>query len=252
MNGWTYCGRFAGWWAVWLVLLWVPGRADAWAWGVHRQIALRAMEILGKELPLPPADARGKGHLPPTDHIYHVTADRRGWHRGGAPRKVQEILWRLSAEVLTDREFVFELGRICHLMADLCQPLHTDGSAREPLARQVHPRYEKEADRDGLLCDVAPVQGAITEAVGEGYARALAVESNADFARVIDAYRGAGGYEAVEKLTQRRVGRAIAVTVQVRCGRRPHGGGGRARRRGIDRDAAAGAGWRRPERCVND
>jgi hypothetical protein len=161
-------------------------------------------------------DARGPGHLPPQDHVFHVTLDRRGRRFGGAPRRVQELAWKLMSEDLPDDQVVFELGRLCHLVADLCQPLHADGQQRNPEEPRIHPRYEQDADRDRSLATVAPLLRAPGEGPAggwethmEGLARAAAL----DYDAVCDAYQRGVGYAALGGVTRRGVERAVGETV---------------------------------------
>jgi len=206
-------------------------RAEAWAWSVHRLVAFRAMQAMGAELPLPAErawpvlwraavapDAAGPGQLPPIDHVFHVTRDRRARPMGNAPRRIQELTWRLMSEELPDDQVVFELGRICHLVADLSQPLHADGKARNPDCGRVHPLFEKDADADRELASVAAVAPTTgTTATGwESRMEALAGESSRDFDAVCAAYApGHPGYAAVRDVTRRRVACAQGQTLAI-------------------------------------
>ena len=231
-------------WRIPLILLWLAAAAPAsgWAWSVHRLVAFRAMQAVGSDLPLPPArawpvlwraavapDAQGPGRLPPQDHVFHVPSSPRAKPFGNGPRRIQELTWRLMSEDLPDDQVVFELGRLCHLVADLAQPLHTDGKSRNPDEGRIHPKYESDADADRELGAVAgppppPPQPPVW-AAGEGDTNgwesrmeALARESWRDYDAICGAYApsSAGqvpGYPAARAITRLRVEKALAQTV---------------------------------------
>lgn len=225
------------------LLVWWVAVAPACGWGrsVHRLIAYRAMHALSRELPLPPArawpvlwksvvepDKRGaRGFLPAEDHVFHVTLEARGKRFGKAPRRAQELAWRVMAEPLDDEETLHELARLCHLVSDLCQPLHADGKRRNPREREVHGPYEKDADRDVRLAAV----GVTAARAGEGGVEPpgpssieqrmedLARASVRDYDAICAAYLGEGGaagtrgYEAVAGVTRAAAERAVRETV---------------------------------------
>lgn len=218
--------------------------AGAWAWSVHRLVAFRAMAAMAGELPLTPGaawpvlwrasvapDRQGPGRLPPQDHVFHVTSHARGKPFGNAPRRIQELTWKLMSEDLPDDQVVFELGRLSHLVADLAQPLHTDGKQRNPDEPKIHPRFEKDADHDGDLASVRyaapttapppPWSAEASQVNGwESRMEAFAHASSRDYDAICRAYaRGPAGegpgYPAVRAIARRGVERAIAHTVEL-------------------------------------
>ena len=211
----------------------VPGPARGWGWSVHRLIAFRSMQAMAGELPLPPEkawpvlwraavapDAAGPGQLPPVDHIFHVTRDKRARAFGNAPRRIQELVWKLMSEDMPDDQVVFELGRVCHLVSDLSQPLHADGKQRNPDCGRVHPLFEHDADGDRELGSVKPAPST-TAPVGDGTGlesrmEELALESSKDFDAVCAAYApGHAGYGALTDVVRRGVARAETRTLAV-------------------------------------
>jgi hypothetical protein len=188
------------------------GPACGWGWSVHRLIAFRAMQALaGERLLAPerawpvlwksvvaPDDRKARGYMPAEDHVFHVTPEAGGRRFGRAPRRAQEIAWRLTSEALDDEETLHELGRLCHLVADLCQPLHADGKRRNPREREVHAPYERDADRDARLGEVrggavSPPEPSSVEERMEALARASVRDYDAICAAYLDRLGGARG-----------------------------------------------------------
>ncbi len=78
------------------------------------------------------------GFIPPQAHVLH---EADGPHQGMEP-----VVRRLEAWLVhqpnRDSDWWFHLGRLGHLLGDLCQPLHTATSASE---KAMHSRYERYA-----------------------------------------------------------------------------------------------------------
>lgn len=129
----------------------------------------------------------------------------------------------LARTPMVDRDFAWELGRMAHLVCDLCQPLHTDGSRRGPDEARIHPRYERDVDRalgKGILDPVLLSTGLGRRASSSlgtpgtaPWVTQLISISNLDYDRVLDAYRTGQGFGDLEHTTERHLGRAVELTV---------------------------------------
>lgn len=221
--------------AWWVLLLVAAGPAFGWGWRVHRLIAYRAAQALVERLPRSERawkwlwegavapDARGIGNIPSRDHVYHVTPPAFG----GAPQVVQRMLWQLLSEEMPEERLLFEMGRICHLVGDLAQPLHTDGTRRCAQEEEFHGLFEKAVDADLEIARLVPVPEAPAwkaawepqdASVLDWDAKlvALARESNRDYERVCEAYVGARtGYASTRGLVRRRIARAVVLVVEL-------------------------------------
>gem|GEM_PF-692881 len=211
-----------------LLLLLLFGRAQAWGGRIHRFIAYQALKSVWRELPVSPRqawailqdasvapDLKGPGRLPPSAHVYHPPGLTHTSLRGQAPNRVQSLVWKLTGGEPSDREFVYELGRLSHLVGDLAQPLHTDGGAKHPREKRVHARYERDVDRlgpRGTSIGKAPDLGG-----GSWSSRVqqLARLSHGGYCPILDAYDRNGGYRDVADLTQKQIDTAISVTAEL-------------------------------------
>jgi hypothetical protein len=137
--------KLMGW--IWMV----SATTTAWSWsgGTHREIASRALAGLS---PLSRKTGRwyrrsllrgavapdhpGEGWIPAQCHVL----DGFEGPRGGIQGTVEKLETWLREHPTRDAEWWFQAGRLCHLIGDLCQPLHT---GRSPGEKKVHSRYEK-------------------------------------------------------------------------------------------------------------
>jgi hypothetical protein len=130
------------------------------------------------------------------------------------------MLWRVRGDELSDAELVFELGRLCHLVADLCQPLHADGGPDHPTEKRVHPRYERDVDRRLVELMVRADRSKLpVEFPGldlRGWSRTLeriALRSREQYEVVLGAYDRGKGLQDLEELTAQRLRVAVVATV---------------------------------------
>jgi hypothetical protein len=203
--------------------------AAAWSARTHRWIAARSAELApgpvgrialtNRESLLDGAtapDRRGRGHIPPQAHVWHVEAAGGGPHFGEAPRKAAAMIWRLGRESPpAGPELAFELGRLCHIAADLSQPLHTDGGRRRPFEDRYHARYERDVER--LLDDFGPVtarpEGPPIDV--RSALESLARAAHAGYEPLEHAYLAGDGLASVEELTRARLRESIAATLDL-------------------------------------
>lgn len=134
-----------------LAALLMVSSARPWSAPTHREVGLLALERL-------PADARPTtreerqafrrgtvapdrrgqpGWIPPRQHVLH----RGDPARRSAEEPVQQLeAWLRRRTLRRDPEWWFQAGRLAHLVADLCLPLHT---ASHPEEGRVHSPFER-------------------------------------------------------------------------------------------------------------
>ncbi|MBI2388933.1 MAG: hypothetical protein HYV09_04880, partial [Deltaproteobacteria bacterium] len=112
-------------------------------------------------------------------------------------------------------ELAFELGRLCHIAADLSQPLHTDGGPGRPFEDRYHARYEKEVER--LLDEFGPVtaRSAAPPADVRSALEALARAAHAGYEPIEHAYLSGKGLAPVTELTRVRLRESVAATLDL-------------------------------------
>ncbi len=203
-----------------------PPRALAWSAPTHRLIAARAAERLGGPLgrlllahrrellagAVAP-DTRGPGAIPAADHVYHPDDPAP---LPGAPARAASMMWALAnGGPVTPAALAFELGRVCHLVADLAQPLHTAGGAAHPREKTYHSRFERDVVPSAAAlqppsCPFAPATLGV-----EPFLRRLATDSHRLYEPIEAAYLGGGGFPAVEGLALGQVLEAMTATIGV-------------------------------------
>jgi hypothetical protein len=122
-----------------------------WSAPTHREIGLLALERLPPE-DRPRTDRRraafragtvapdqrgSPGWVPPRRHVLHA-GDRPGESAEGVVHLLEE--WLARPGLPRDEDWWFQAGRLAHLVADLCLPLHTDGHPQEG---RVHGSFER-------------------------------------------------------------------------------------------------------------
>lgn len=94
-----------------------------------------------------------------TNHYYNCTSNKYGYHYGCVIKKVCQKLELIEQLILNPNEimieenyppfllllldsplkvFCFEIGTLCHYVADMHQPFHTDGKERFADEQTVH------------------------------------------------------------------------------------------------------------------
>lgn len=145
---------------------------QGWGGRTHRWVAFQALRRCGAELGLTgdgeatedsgaawrlvargaqAADGHGPGAIPTIGHILHPAGEGRPEH-GKAPDVIEVLTDRIAERGRDPRGRLFDLGRLCHIAADLCQPQHTAGRETNPDEDRQHHHFERMADRmiDGL------------------------------------------------------------------------------------------------------
>jgi hypothetical protein len=100
------------------------------------------------------------------------------------------------------------LGIMAHLVGDLAQPMHTDGTS--PLEHSAHPSFEHAVDARCTVASCVYEMDFDGRDVVEPYAKALATARAAHpfYLRLIRAYSAHGYNDAVDRITQRQLDRA--------------------------------------------
>lgn len=206
-----------------LVGLGLPGAVRAWSAPTHRRIALHALRrlpaarrpptlaareafLLGVDAP----DRHGDGWIPSRAHVLHPDQDPGG---GLAARTVGRLVAWLREADRRDLRWWFHAGRLCHLVADLAQPMH---SASDPRERRWHAGYERWANR---LEPAAPTRAdrARPSPLTEPGLLALARASRADYAGLLEGLEG-GRRDQLAGPTRGWMARGVAATGRALAG----------------------------------
>jgi hypothetical protein len=203
-----------------------PASAVAWSAPTHRLIAARAAERVGGPLgalllahrrellagAVAP-DTRGLGGIPASDHIFHPGESNP---LPGAPARAASMMWALANRGPVDpASLAFEFGRVCHLVADLAQPLHTDGGAAHPREKTYHSRFERDVVASAAALCFPPLLDAPAAVGVDAFLRRLATEAHRLYGPLETAYLDGEGFPAVEGLALQQVLVAVAATVSV-------------------------------------
>lgn len=156
---------------------WTPTSVWAWSASCHRLVVAEAWRAMGRREAVPAAllagavapDRQGRhGAIPIQGHVWDPMT-----RRGLGPVVVAELWDRLrlgsdETKELADPALLFEMGRLSHVAADLCQPMHAGHHEGE---KRWHARWERSLDRRllaGRDLGFLPDGGAATVREGPG------------------------------------------------------------------------------------
>ncbi len=194
-----------------LILVLAPG--FSWSGNTHRKIAADALSLMPPEFQDrfgPFKKTMMNGAIDPDrlikdfqNHVYHVHTSRPDTYRT-APDRLQELFdtilglfhgkehLPISGKALKaylkhppaprsrDEEIAYQLGLLSHYIADLNQPLHTDGAEIDPAEHEYHDLFEREVESQLSKISLPPIKPApvtdikqrvveMTKAANEGY-----------------------------------------------------------------------------------
>jgi len=142
-----------------LLLFWTVEPLYGWGAKTHRRLTQMALELCSVqsrkslrgfegvlEAGVVAPDGRGKGAIGAYNHCFDPQRFADGDGRcGGGPKTVARLSKGALRARSDDEAFVFELGRVLHILQDLAQPFHTGSGCQE---KRYHSRYERWVDEE--------------------------------------------------------------------------------------------------------
>lgn len=201
------------------VRAWGNGADDPEAYGTHDWILVHALDAVDDQVGWvcrgaalhatdDPDTKEGIDHASGT--WWHVWDEWRDtW--GGAPEAVDVWFARIQSRLEQDRECSASkaLGIMAHLVGDIAQPMHTDGSS--DLEDSIHSDYEVDVDRrtgpgnDEYGSDFDGIHSA------DAYRLSLRVarQAHRSYEALVTSYSQHGYNRRVARITQRQLERAV-------------------------------------------
>ncbi|HNV68459.1 MAG TPA: helix-hairpin-helix domain-containing protein [Candidatus Ozemobacteraceae bacterium] len=217
-----------------LVLVLVPLMpALSWSGNTHRKIAADALSLMPSEFQERFGSYKKtlmNGAVDPDrlikdfqNHVYHVHTTRPDvWQV--APDRLQELfqtitdllhgkerlpvsgkalkayLKRSTTELSRDEEIAYQLGLLSHYVADLNQPLHTDGADIDPVENEYHDLFERDVENQLSQISLLPIRANPVSDLRQRTAE-MAKEANSGYRAIGEAYRqGNRAYDLTDLL----------------------------------------------------
>ncbi|MBI3038975.1 zinc dependent phospholipase C family protein, partial [bacterium] len=183
-------------WVFLFSAVFIPNVGNAWSFHTHRKIvsdALNKMPVNFQARFGAYKDIILKGSTDPDtifkdfeNHVYHIHGNFRK-----SSRRFRELFSEISTK-LRQREpnegIAYLLGVYAHYIADINQPLHTDGQEIDPMEDDYHSKFEKEVE--GRLSKI-PLTFVAFNPVTNPVERleSMAISANVFYSSIGNAYR---------------------------------------------------------------
>ena len=198
-----------------VALAWSNGPRSANGFGTHDWVLREANRLAAKKNANWVRLSVALPHTDDPDTVFHDTYyhvyDVWGSKYGNAPKKVSEyyakaLKARKAGNWTAASKYV---GIMAHYYADICNPLHTDQTAKED---RIHSDYESDAqdytDAVGENRDWVKYDGYKARTNVVGFTKATATSSHKQYTTLVDSYSAAGMNGAVLAITAKSMNRA--------------------------------------------
>jgi DNA uptake protein ComE-like DNA-binding protein len=196
----------------------------AWGFHTHRKITADAVRLMPEGFKTRFAKQKKsflKGSTDPdilikdfSNHVFHVDGSRTdGLYR-------IQALYNKAVELLrnneTDEKIAYVLGLMSHYIADLNQPLHTAGKARDPEEDSYHSKYESDVNRHLKNLQLPEISPNPVTSI-DRRVREMAGEAFRHYDEIGMAYRNGPGLESVIKATDKQIYASMQNVVDFWC-----------------------------------
>lgn len=226
------------------ILLLYSASLFGWSGHTHRKVVSDALSRMPQEFQdrfLPFKKTLMNGAVDPDrlikdfhNHVYHVHTSRPETYQT-APVRMQEFFQTLidllkgnevsptskqalkafldqSAPRTRDDEIAYQLGMFSHYIADLNQPLHTDGLEVDPAESEYHNRFERDVESQLSRIDILfTTPQPVTDVPGRLIEMVTA--ANASYRLIGEAYRKGNGIFDLKDLLQTQYSASVQQVV---------------------------------------
>ncbi|MGM0600394.1 MAG: zinc dependent phospholipase C family protein [Candidatus Rifleibacteriota bacterium] len=199
-----------------IFLLFSAGSVFGWGYHTHRKITADAMRLMPESFKQKFSSQKKSFLQGCTDpdmllkdfynHIYYPD----GSHTGGYER-IQELYDKavyLLGENKSLEKSAYILGLLSHYIADLNQPLHTAGKARDPNEDEYHSKYEREINRNLKKFELSEIQFRPIKTV-KVRVQKMASEALRHYDAIGAAYRNGNRLEEVWDMTEKQIQNSV-------------------------------------------
>jgi hypothetical protein len=188
----------------------------AWGYHTHRKITADAMRLMPEPFKQKFGSQKNSFLQGCTDpdmlikdfynHIYYPD----GSHTGGYKR-IKELYDKavyLMREDVSPAKSAYVLGLLSHYIADLNQPLHTAGKARDPYEDEYHSKYEKEVNRSLKSFELSNIHIKPITTI-KIRVQQMASEALRHYDSIGAAYRSGNGLKDIHAMTEKQIGNSV-------------------------------------------